>query len=323
MSQRSMRAAQLAEPRRFEIVEVPVPEPAPGQVRLRLDGCGVCASNIPPWEGREWFEYPFAPGALGHEAWGVVDAVGEGVSRFRVGDAVASLGQNAYAEFDVADAGSVIALPPTLAGAPFPGEPVACAINIFRRACVEKGQTVAIIGVGFLGAMLIRLAAVAGARVLAIARRPFAQEMARRMGAAEVIPMDDHWRIIEQVKSVTGEDLCPVVIECVGKQWPLDLAAELTDVRGRLVVAGYHQDGPRQVNMQQWNWRGFDVINAHERDPALYVRGVEEAARAVAEGTIDLAPLLTHELPLERIGEALQLTSDRPDGFFKAWVNLR
>ena len=135
--------------------------------------------------------------------------------------------------------------------------------------------------------------------------------------------MEDHWRIIEQVKERTGEALCPVVIECVGKQCPLDLAAELTGIRGRLVVAGYHQDGPRQVNMQQWNWRGFDVINAHERDPAIYMRGLEEATHLVADGTLDMAPLMTHRFPLERIGAALQMTADRPDGFFKAWIDLR
>lgn len=318
-----MYAAQLVAPREFAVVDAPISEPGEGQVRLRLQGCGVCASNIPPWEGREWFTYPFVPGALGHEAWGMVDAIGAGVTTLAPGDAVASLGQTAYAQYDIVDAGSVIGLPAALRDQPFPGEPVACAVNIFRRAGIEPGQTVAIIGVGFLGAMLVHLASRAGARVLAIARRPFAQEMARRMGAAEAIPMGDHWRIIEQVKEQTGEALCPVVIECVGKQWPLDLAAELTGIRGRLVVAGYHQDGVRQVNMQQWNWRGFDVINAHERDPAIYTHGLEEAARLVANGTLDLAPLMTHRFPLEQIGEALQITADRPDGFFKAWIDLR
>ena len=93
------------------------------------------------------------------------------------------------------------------------------------------------------------------------------------MGAAELIPMDDYWRILEQVKALTGGRFCERVIEAVGKQWPLDLAGELTAEGGRLVIAGYHQDGPRQVNMQLWNWRGLDVINAHERDPAGLCRG--------------------------------------------------
>jgi threonine dehydrogenase-like Zn-dependent dehydrogenase len=67
------------------------------------------------------------------------------------------------------------------------------------------------------------------------------------------------------VRSLTNSAFCDVVIECTGMQWPLDLAGELTRERGRLVIAGFHQDGPRQVNMFLWNWRGLDVINAHER----------------------------------------------------------
>ncbi len=63
----TMRAAVVAEPNRVRIEEVAVPAPGPGEVRVRLEGCGVCASNLPPWEGREWFTYPMEPGALGHE----------------------------------------------------------------------------------------------------------------------------------------------------------------------------------------------------------------------------------------------------------------
>ena len=149
---------------------------------------------------------------------------------------------SSYAEFDVADQGAVVRLPPELDGQPFPGEPLGCAMNIFRRCEIEAGQTVAIVGIGFLGAILTRLAAEVGARVIAISRRDFSLDLARRMGAAETIPMDDHYRIIGQVKDLTGGLFCDRVIEAVGKQWPLDLAAELTRERGRLIIAGYHQD---------------------------------------------------------------------------------
>jgi threonine dehydrogenase-like Zn-dependent dehydrogenase len=114
--------------------------------------------------------------------------------------------------------------------------------------------------------------------------------------------------------------MCDVVIEAVGKQWPLDLAAELTRERGTLVIAGYHQDGPRQVNMQLWNWRGLDVTNAHERDPHIYVQGMRAAVEAVASGRLDPTPLFTHSFPLERLDEALDATRDRPEGFVKAVV---
>ena len=317
-----MRAAVLTGPGRIRIEQVPRPAPAPGQVRIRLEGCGVCASNLTPWSGPDWMSFPTRPGDLGHEGWGVIDALGDGVEGLAIGQRVAALSYRSYAEYDLAEADAVLPLPEQLSGQPLPGEPLGCAMNIFRRSEISAGQTVAIIGVGFLGALLTRLASDAGARVIAISRRPFSLDVARRMGAAETIVMDDHTAIIERVKELTGGAFCDRVIEAVGYQWPLDLAAELTRERGRLIVAGYHQDGPRQVNMWLWNWRGLDVINAHERDPKIYMAGIREAVEALASGRLDPRSLYTHSYPLERLDDALNATRDRPDGFLKALVTF-
>jgi threonine dehydrogenase-like Zn-dependent dehydrogenase len=314
------RAAVLTAPGRVELTEVALSEPAAGEVRIRLEGSGVCASNLPVWEGREWFQYPQEPGAPGHEGWGIVDAIGDGVTHVSAGDRVAALSYHAYAEHDLAKADAVIPLPAALADVPIPGEPLGCAMNIYRRAGIEPGQTVAIVGIGFLGALLTQLASSTGARVIAISRRPFALDVARENGADECIPMDDHQRIIDRVMQLTGGEGCERVIEAVGLQWPLDLAGELTRVRGRLVVAGYHQDGPRTVNMQLWNWRGIDVINAHERDPEMYVQGMRDAVAAVEQGTLRPNALYTHRFPLDALDDALQATLERPDGFLKALV---
>ena len=318
----AMRAAVLTGPGRIRIEQVPRPAPAPGQVRIRLEGCGVCASNLTPWSGPDWMSFPTRPGDLGHEGWGVIDALGDGVEGLAIGQRVAALSYRSYAEYDLAEADAVLPLPEQLSGQPLPGEPLGCAMNIFRRSEISAGQTVAIIGVGFLGALLTRLASDAGARVIAISRRPFSLDVARRMGAAETIVMDDHTAIIERVKELTGGAFCDRVIEAVGYQWPLDLAAELTRERGRLIVAGYHQDGPRQVNMWLWNWRGLDVINAHERDPKIYMAGIREAVEALASGRLDPRSLYTHSYPLERLDDALNATRDRPDGFLKALVTF-
>ncbi len=315
-----MRAAILAAPGRIELAPTAVPDPAPGEVRLSLEGCGVCASNLEPWAGLEWMTYPGEPGGLGHEGWGIVDAVGPDVADLQVGDRVAALSYRSFAPYDLARADMVVKLPSSLDDQPFPGEPLGCAFNIFRRSDIQPGQAVAIIGIGFLGAVLTRLATEAGARVIAISRRQSSLDLARHYGAAETIVMDDHWAIIERVKALTGEGLCERVIECVGKQWPLDLAGELVAFGGRLVIAGYHQDGPRQVGMQNWNWKGIDVINAHERDPAVQMRGLREAVEAVAGGRLDPAPLYTHQYPLDRLADALDATRDKPDGFVKALV---
>lgn len=317
-----MRAAVQKAPGEMEIRNVARPEPGPGEVRVRLEGSGVCASNLEPWEGQPWTTYPGEAGGLGHEGWGVVDALGKNVDALRVGDRVATLSHHSFAEYDIAAADAVLPLPAALDGKPFPGEPLGCAFNIFRRSDIQAGQTVAIVGIGFLGAILTRLATDAGARVIAISRRPSSLDLARSYGAAEAVPMDDHWAIIERVKQLTAGELCERVIEAVGKQWPLDLASELVAFGGKLIVAGYHQDGPRQVNMQMWNWKGIDVINAHERDPAVQRRGVQEAIDAVASGRLDPGPLYSHRYRLDELNAALAATRDKPDGFVKALVTL-
>jgi len=315
-----MQACVISSPREARLQDSPRPEPGPGQVLLRLEGSGVCASSLPLWEGRSWFDYPQAPGAPGHEGWGRIAAIGEGVSGLAVGDRVAALSYRAHAEYDVAQADAVVPLPDSLDGQAVPGEPLGCAVNIFRRSEIRTGQTVAIVGIGFLGALLTQLAADAGARVIAISRRPFSLDFARRCGAQETVTMDDHSRVIERVKELTAGRWCERVIEATGLEWPLQLAGEITAERGRLVIAGYHQDGMRQVNVQLWNWRGIDVINAHERDPRRYVEGIRDAVRLMARGVLDPQPLYTHRLPLDRLGEGLELTRTRPDGFMKALV---
>ena len=319
---REMEAAIITAPGHASLARVAQPEPGPRELRIRLEGCGVCGSNLAPWEGRPWFTYPLSPGELGHEGWGEVDAVGDEVQHFRPGDRVAMLWYHAYAQYDVAPESAVVRLPPSLDRKPFPGEALGCAMNVFQRCQIKPGQTVAIVGIGFLGAVLTSLSARAGARVIALSRRTAALEATRKMGAAEVIQLVEDEKAIQQVKELTANIGCDRVIEATGKQGPLNLAGELTCERGRLIIAGYHQDGLRQVNLQLWNWRGLDVINAHERDPRIYTEGIQAAVEAVANGNLDPMPLLTHQFRLAELASALNAMKDRPNSFLKAFVTV-
>jgi threonine dehydrogenase-like Zn-dependent dehydrogenase len=314
------KSAVLDAPGKVSIKETVLPEPEAGEVRIKLEGSGVCASNIPLWEGRDWFDYPVEAGNPGHEGWGVIDAVGEGVKNLKEGDRVTALTYNAYATHDIAKEESVVKLPRFLDGKPFPGEPLGCAMNIFSRSDIQKGQTVAIVGSGFLGSLLIQLAKSEGAKVIAISRRDFSLETAKKAGAHETIKMDDHYQIIEKVKELTNGNFCERVIECTGKEWPLNLSIELTGERGKLIVAGFHQDGMRSLNVQMLNWRGIDMISAHERDSKKYIKGIEDAIGAVKEGRMNPFPLFTHTFSLDQMEEAYQHLTERPDGFIKAIV---
>jgi threonine dehydrogenase-like Zn-dependent dehydrogenase len=317
---RTMRAARLIQPQRIEIETAAVPEPGPGEVRIRIEGCGVCGSNLAPWRGLPWLRYPLAPGEAGHEAWGRVDRLGSEVQGVGVGERCAFLSARGFAEYAVTDAATLVAAPPETEI--FPGEALGCAFNIYRRADIHAGHTVALIGVGFLGALLVRLAARAGARVIALSQRPFSLDLARRMGAVEALSMEDPQTALNQVMELTGGKACARVIEAAGTQASLDVASELVATYGKLIIAGYHQDGPRQVNLQSWNWRGIDIINAHERSLERCVAGMRDAAAEVASGALDPAPLYTHAFRLEDCAAAFETLAARPPGFVKGWIHV-
>jgi threonine dehydrogenase-like Zn-dependent dehydrogenase len=136
-----MRAAALAAPGRASVGEVPMPK---GDVLVRVKGCGVCASSLPLWEGRPWFTYPLEPGAPGHEAWGETED----------GRRVAFLTAHGFAEWAAVDESTLVELP---FDGPFPGEALACAVNVVKRARIEPGALVAIVGMGFLGSAIRQL----------------------------------------------------------------------------------------------------------------------------------------------------------------------
>ncbi|HZD86810.1 MAG TPA: zinc-binding dehydrogenase [Gaiellaceae bacterium] len=295
----TMRAARLAAAGRFDVVTREAPEPGPRETLVRLEGCGVCASSLPVWEGRPWFAYPLEPGAPGHEGWGV---------EVESGRRVAVLSLHAFAEYVSVPVAEVVALPPELDGVPFPGEAAACALNVFSRSGVGRGDTVGIVGAGWLGLLLVQLATAAGAHVLAFSRRESSRALARDFGA--------------ETPAEPEPESCDVAVEAAGVQETLDLASGLCRVGGRLVVAGFHQDGLRTIDLQSWNWRGLDVVNAHERDPRAYLNGLRAAVDAARSGRIDVAPLVTHEFPLEHVDDAFELLRTRPEGFVKAVIRL-
>jgi threonine dehydrogenase-like Zn-dependent dehydrogenase len=275
-----MRAVTISAARRAQPVEVRMPRPMRGEVLIRVEGCGVCGSSLPLWQGRDWFAYPLEPGAPGHEVWGMTAADRR----------VAVLSQHGFAEWDVARESDVVELPDALDGIPFPGEALACAVNVVKRARVRRGSQVAVVGMGFLGTTCARLCELQGADVTEVRR------------------------------GTRPDGLFERVIEAAGTQAALDTAASLVADRGVLVIAGFHQDGPRTIDLQSWNWRGIDVVNAHERDPRVYVRGLRQAVEHAARGELDVAALVTHRLGLDEVKQAFRLADARPAGFLKAVV---
>lgn len=216
----TMRAAQVqAVGGPFTMTEVPVPEPRAGQVRVKVHACGVCGGDAIPRNALFGTELPRVPG---HEIAGVVDAVGDGVQRWQVGDrvgigwsggcdftceycrrgdftncvnrtVVGSSYDGGYAEYMVAPEDAVARIPQSLSFEE--AAPLMCAgitaFNALRHSVAGPGDTVAVHGVGGVGHLAIQFANKMGFRTVAINRGRGKEKLARTLGADEYIDSDD------------------------------------------------------------------------------------------------------------------------------------
>jgi 2-desacetyl-2-hydroxyethyl bacteriochlorophyllide A dehydrogenase len=307
-----MRALRVHGPRQAAVIEVDDPLPGPGEVVVRIAACGVCGSDLNAWRGVPGIQYPLPPGAPGHETVGEVVARGPDVDSPRLGQVVTGLMWNGFAEQGTARAEDLVVLPPRLAASDVLGEPLACAMNVVQRSAIGPGARLAVVGFGYLAALVVQLFPTAIGGWVAVSRREDSRALALRLGAEAAYDFSH----------VPAElwDSFDVVIEAAGVQHALDYATWLTAYAGRLVIAGYHADGPRTVNLQNWNWKGIDVINAHERKSAVSMRALREALVLAESRGLELGRLQTHAWPLEQAAEAFCCAERRPSGFVKGVV---
>jgi L-iditol 2-dehydrogenase len=197
-----MKQAVLQSPGTFEVVEAAMPEPAADELLVRVAACGVCASELDMFTGQTERSFPLRPG---HEVSGVVERVGAGVTRQQPGDRVGvwvtEAGFSEYVTVNTAFALPAGDMPLDLALA----EPVACAVNAVEIADVRLGDDVAIIGAGFMGALVLKLVLMRGPRRVFVAdTRPEVLERARAIGATHTVdvrtesraaggPANTHW----------------------------------------------------------------------------------------------------------------------------------
>jgi threonine dehydrogenase-like Zn-dependent dehydrogenase len=177
-----------------------------------------------------------------------------------------------------------------------------------------------VVGAGFMGALILQfLTRLGAAQTIAIEPRASARKLAGRLGADVALDPQE----VDPVAAVlahTGGAGADVVVEATGRQGGLDLATALTRTRGRLVIYGYHQGGPRSVDVQLWNLRGLDVVNAHERADDAYLEGMRAGMAMLEHGKLDMQSLVTHRFSLAETGKAFALAAQCPEGFMKAVI---
>jgi 2-desacetyl-2-hydroxyethyl bacteriochlorophyllide A dehydrogenase len=312
-----MRQAVLTGPRRLELAEVDRPTPAPGEVLVEVAACGVCASELEAWTGRSEPTYPLR---LGHEVSGTVAELGADVETLAVGDPVGVwVAGEGYADYVVARAEHCF----PAGDAPLDtvlAEPLACAVNAVELADVRLGDDVVLIGAGFMGHLAQQLVALRGARQVIVAdTRADALSRAVELGATATVRVGEE-DLAAAVGRLTDGGLADVTFECTGSQAALETIGTVTRMSGKLVLVGFHQGPPREIPLGWWNWMAYDVRNAHFRDMATILRGMDVGMRLLRSGRIDLASHVTHRFELAELADAFEVALAKPEGFVKAVV---
>lgn len=267
MTQQTYRAFQVIQPGRMEWVELPLPSPGRGQVRIRVDACGVCHTDAWTVEGNVVdIAYPRVPG---HEIVGRIDALGVGVTGWEIGQRVGvgflagACGRcqecrrgnfttcrnqqwtgihhdGGYAEVTLANADALVVIPDQLEAAE--AAPLLCAgITVFKalkKALAQPGETVAIQGIGGLGHLALQFAKKMGFRTIAIARGPEKAALARSLGAHHYID-SAAGDAAKELKALGGADVIVSTIANTRAITPLLAGLAL---HGRMVVVGLGSD---------------------------------------------------------------------------------
>jgi len=298
----------------FEIRDIKTPACGDDEILIQVTACGVCSGDVFVYKNRAELAATYP--RLGHEASGVISAVGKNVTGFDVGDLVTTFGLQAYAEVLVTTPETTVRIPAGIDPVLALGEPVACCVHAGNRFGTQTDDRVALVGCGFMGLICQQIAIHQGAEyILAIDPIQERRETAKSLGAAaSANPLEINAdAILEKFGPVD------LVIEAAGNQSALDLCTPLVREHGRIILIGYHQSngGLRTVNMERWNFKAIDVVNGHVRREDEKLDAMRQGMSMMAAGQIVTEPLVT-TYPIEAITTAFDdLTKGNP-GLFKA-----
>lgn len=329
---KTMQAAQLTEiGKPLKLVDLPIPEPGAEEILVRVRAAGICSSDIHYQDGRS--KVTRLPVTLGHEISGEVAKCGEGVKDLKQGDRVClfylitcgkcmmcctgkdnycseakMLGKNidgGFAEYLVVPARNAFPFPKTIpfAQAALITDAVATPFHALKRAAVQTGESVLIIGIGGLGIHAVQIAKLMGAnQIIAMDLSAKKLELAKKAGATATInPQTED--VLEKITTLTGGSGVAVAIELIGLSGTIRQAIDCTSPGGRTVIVGIC---PEDIGLNPYH----DLL-LKERT----IMGSADQSRAdfpviialTARGRLDLSHSVTHELPLDQVNRGLEM----------------
>lgn len=310
---KAIEMTQVGGPEVLKLKDVPTPKPGKGQALIRVVAAGLNFIDIYQRRGIYPVKLPYIPGL---EASGVVEAVGEGVKEFKIGDRVAYVHEpGAYAEKKLVHADYLIPLPSDItfeqgAAIPLQGMTAHYLLHEYRK--VQPNDTVLIhAAAGGMGLLLVQWAKHLGAKVIGTTSTAEKAKIAKEAGADEVI-LYTKQDFVSEVKRMTNGQGAQLIIDGVGKSTfagNLEAAA----LRGQIIIYGAASGRADPVSPNDFMVRALTVSGGTLFNYILTRQELMQRAKAVIEGVHKgwLKLHINHVLPLEKAAEAHRLLEER------------
>jgi len=324
-----MRAAVHAGIGEIRLEDRPAPDVGPGELLLRVRGCGLCGSDLAKLRAPS-----SRPAVLGHEVVGEVAAAGEGAGEFRAGERVvvahhvpcfachycrrgspsmcrvfkaSALDPGGFAEYVRVPAENVrhatfrvpAGMPDAVAAFT---EPLGCGVRAVRRAAIEPGDTVVVAGLGAMGCLLVQLARRRGGRVVGVDPLAPRRELAKALGAETAVAPEAVPDTVAEASEGRGAD---AAILTAGA--PEVVRAALGWVRDGGAVHLFVGEGEGPLPVGALYRRELTLAATYSSSPA----DLAEAFELIRTGAVRVAELCSHHVPLERLPEAVRLMERR------------
>ncbi len=329
-----MKATRYEGNKTFSVIEKEVEAPAAGDVRIKVAYSGVCGTDVHIYHGM-MDQRVSIPVTIGHEMSGTIDAVGEGVTGYEVGDKVvvrplddrgakpSDKGFNHVCEdlkfIGIDSPGSMqqywnvpaftlhkLKAETSLKLAALI-EPLSVASHDVRLSELKAGETAVILGGGPIGLLVAMVAKDTGANVIISEVNPVRIQKAKDLGFDCVSPAE--LDLVEYVREKTEGRLADVVFEVAGVQPALDVMTEVAGIRGRIVMVAIHGQ-PKPVNLFKFFWKELKLIGARVYEKEDY----EKSIALITANELPFEEMITDVQPLSNIQEVFENIDKNPNG---------
>ncbi|HTZ58373.1 MAG TPA: alcohol dehydrogenase catalytic domain-containing protein [Acidobacteriaceae bacterium] len=309
----SQRVAILDEPRRLSLAYAEIPKPGDGELRVKIKWVGVCGSDVESYRGTRRPEFVTFPARLGHEVAGVIDQLGPNVEGLRVGDQVTCrYVWGAFAEYIVCRPFNVKVVPPS-----FPLidtsliEILPGVLHAVEIAQISQRTSVLIMGQGVSGLVLTQVVRLHSPKALVVTDLNDRNlRLAKKYGATHTykVPAAD-----TSTRNALGNDfpdgfdvVFPCLLEGDGMVDAIDCAA----FAGKVVMYGCIGVCNAPIDFLKVHRKRLDIFSTEPKRDIDMRRFYDQGTQLVLDGLVNTSEIVTHRIPLSRIGEAFALRDD-------------